>query len=54
MQVHHGMTEEALIRAGSLGNHTLSSGHPGMLLARISIFLGAKNANSCSGKMQVE
>ncbi len=47
VQVHHGMTEEALIRAGSLGNHTLSSGHPGMLLARISIFLGAKNTNSC-------
>ncbi len=49
MQVHHGMTEEALIRAGSLGNHTLSSGHPGMLLARISIF-----ETVASDKMQDE
>jgi len=49
VQVHHGMTEEALIRAGSLGNHTLSSGHPGMLLARISIF-----ETVASDKMQVE
>jgi hypothetical protein len=43
------MTEEALIRAGSLGNHTLSSGHPGTLLARISIF-----ETVASDKMQVE
>ncbi|PNE20123.1 hypothetical protein V511_10390 [Mesotoga sp. Brook.08.YT.4.2.5.1] len=49
VQVHHEMTKEALIRAGSLGNHTLSSGHPGMLQARISVF-----ETVASDKMQVE
>ena len=54
VQVHHGMTpnrspEQNIFRAGSLGNHTLSSGHPGMLLARISIF-----ETVASDKMQAE
>ena len=47
MQVHHGMTEEALIRATSRDG--TPSRHPGVLLARISVF-----ETVASGKLRVE
>ncbi len=47
MQVHHGVTEEALIRATSRDD--TPSRHPGVLQARISVF-----ETVASDKMQVE